>query len=232
MTVRGARVADSMTLPGITTIGLIGAGRIGSQLARLSVAHGYRVVISNSRGPETLTDLVDELGSSASAASAADAAAAGDLVIVTIPAKAIDRVPVEPLVGKIVIDTNNYYPSRDGRIAAIDDDSTTVSELLQARLPESHVVKLFNAIRSDQLTSDATPTGTPGRRALALFGDSPDARATVAALTDEFGFDTVDGGPLREGWRVQSGTPAYGARETIDELQADLAAADRTTIGM
>ena len=97
-----------MTIPGITTIGLIGAGHIGSQLARLSVASGYDVVISNSRGPETLSDLVEELGPKARAATAEEAAAAGDLVIVTIPLKAYESVPVEPLAGKIVIDTNNY----------------------------------------------------------------------------------------------------------------------------
>ena len=127
----------------MATIGLIGAGQIGSQLARLAVAHGYNVVISNSRGPETLTPLVAELGPRARAATAVDAAKAGDIVVVTIPLKNYPTVPVEHLAGKIVIDTNNYYPQRDGHIAELDNESTTTSELLQAHLPRSKVVKAF-----------------------------------------------------------------------------------------
>src|SRR5262249_11447295 len=112
----------------VTTIGLIGAGHIGSQLARLAVANGYNVVISNSRGPETLSALVEELGPRACAATAVDAAKAGDIVVVTIPLKNYREVPVEPLAGKVVIDTNNYYPERDGQIAELDNESTTTSE--------------------------------------------------------------------------------------------------------
>src|SRR5437588_10565672 len=123
------------------TIGLIGAGKIGRQVARLAVAHGYDVVISNSRGPETLSDLVAELGPGARAATVAEAARAGDIVVVTIPLKNYRSVPVEPLAGKIVIDTNNYYPERDGHIPELDNESTTTSELLQAHLPTSKVVK-------------------------------------------------------------------------------------------
>jgi predicted dinucleotide-binding enzyme len=123
----------------MTTIGLIGAGQIGSQIARLSVAHGYNVVISNSRGPETLGALVAELGPNARAATASDAAKAGDIVVVTVPLKNYREVPVEPLAGKIVIDTNNYYPQRDGHIPELDNESTTTSELLQAHLPASTV---------------------------------------------------------------------------------------------
>ena len=130
----------------MTTIGLIGSGHIGSTVARLAVDAGHDVVLSNSRGPETLADLVAELGPRARAATAAEAAAAGDIVVVTIPLKAYREVPVEPLRGKIVIDTNNYYPQRDGHIAELDDGSTTSSELLQEHLPESHVVKAFNNI--------------------------------------------------------------------------------------
>ena len=144
-----------MTIPGITTIGLIGAGHIGSQLARLSIASGYDVVISNSRGPETLSALVEELGPKARAATAEEAAKAGDLVIVTIPLKAYESVPVEPLAGKIVIDTNNYYPQRDGNIAELDSKSTTSAALLQKHLPTSKVVKAFNHIEAAKLTSEA-----------------------------------------------------------------------------
>ena len=211
----------------MTTIGFIGSGRIGSQLARLAVAQGHDVVLSNSRGPETLSDLVAELGPRARAGTPAEAAEAADLAVVTIPLRAIGTVPVEPLAGKVVIDTNNYYPSRDGQIAALDSEETTVSELLQQHLPSSKVVKAFNHIMAAQLTTDGQPAGTPGRRALAVAGDDPDARATVARLIDSFGFDVVEVSPLSEGWRYQRDTPAYVTRETADTLRTDLGAAQR-----
>ena len=209
------------------TIGLIGAGHIGSQIARLAVSHGFDVVISNSRGPETLAALVAELGPKARAASAAEAGSAGDIVVVTVPLKNYRDVPVAPLAGKIVIDTNNYYPQRDGHIAELDDESTTTSELLQAHLPKSKVVKAFNHIYAAQLTTDGQPAGSEKRRALVIAGDDPGAKATVTQLLDTFGFDTVDAGPLKEGWRIQRDTPGYGPRRTAEELRRDLAAAKR-----
>jgi predicted dinucleotide-binding enzyme len=211
----------------MVTIGLIGAGHIGSQVARLAVSHGYDVVISNSRGPETLSDLVRELGPRARAATPEEAAKAGDIVVVTIPLKNYPRVPVAPLAGKVVIDTNNYYPQRDGHIRELDDESTTVSELLQAHLPSSKVVKAFNHVYAAQLTTDGTPAGTKNRRALVIAGDDAGAKATVARLLDQFGFDVVDAGPLKEGWRIQRDTPGYGPRRNADELRRDLAAAKR-----
>jgi 8-hydroxy-5-deazaflavin:NADPH oxidoreductase len=211
----------------MTTIGLIGAGHIGSQIARLAVARGYSVVISNSRGPETLATLVAELGPNARAATARDAAKAGDIVVVTVPLKNYREVPVEPLAGKIVIDTNNYYPQRDGHIPELDNESTTTSELLQAHLPASKVVKAFNHIYAAELTMHGRPAGTKDRRALVIAGDDRDAKTKVAALLDQFGFDTVDAGPLKEGWRIQRDTPGYGPRRTAEELRRDLAAAKR-----
>ena len=209
------------------TIGFIGAGHIGSAVARAAVAAGHSVVLSNSRGPETLADLVTALGPTARAATATEAADAGDIVVVTIPLKAIAHVPVEPLAGKIVIDTNNYYPQRDGHIPALDDESTTTAELLQRHLPASKVVKAFNHIYASQLTTDGTPAGTKNRRALVIAGNDRDAKATVTRLLDQFGFDTVDAGPLGEGWRIQRDTPGYGPRRTAEELRKDLAAAKR-----
>jgi predicted dinucleotide-binding enzyme len=209
------------------TLALLGAGHIGSQIARLAVAHGYRVVLSNSRGPETLATLVAELGPNARAATAMDAAKAGDIVVVTLPLKNYLEVPVEPLAGKIVIDTNNYYPQRDGHIPELDNESTTTSELLQAHLPTSKVVKAFNHIYAAQLTTDGRPAGSKDRRALVIAGDDLDAKTTVRNLLDQFGFDTVDAGPLKEGWRIQRDTPGYGPRRTAEELRRDLAAAKR-----
>jgi predicted dinucleotide-binding enzyme len=209
------------------TIGFIGAGNIGGQVARLAVAAGYDVVISNSRGPETLSALVEELGPRARAATAHEAAAAGDIVVVSIPLKNIRQVPVAPLAGKIVIDTNNYYPQRDGHIPELDDESTTTSELLQAHLPTSKVVKAFNHIYAAQLTTDGRPAGTPNRRALVIAGDDAAAKQTVTRLLDQFGFDTVDAGALSESWRIQRDTPGYGPRRNAEELRRDLAAAKR-----
>jgi predicted dinucleotide-binding enzyme len=212
------------------TIGFIGAGHIGSQVARLAVAKGYQVVISNSRGPETLSALVAELGPNARAGTAIEAAKAGDIVVVTIPLKNYRQVPVEPLAGKIVIDTNNYYHERDGHIPELDREQMTSSELLQAHLPTSKVVKAFNHIYAAQITTDGTPAGTKNRRALVIAGDDAEAKATVTQLLDRFGFDTVDAGPLEESWRIQRDTPGYGPRRNAEELRKDLAAAKRLVV--
>ena len=209
------------------TIGLIGAGHIGSQLARLAVRHGYDVVVSNSRGPETLKELVSELGPRARASTALEAAEAGDIVVVTIPLKNIGDLPPAPLAGKIVIDTNNYYPQRDGQIAELDEEKTTTSELLQRHLPKSKVVKAFNHIYAAELTTHGQPAGTPNRRALAIAGNDAEAKRVVTQLIDQFGFDVVDIGPLSDSWRIQRDTPGYGPRRTAEELRRDLAAAQR-----
>lgn len=211
----------------IKTIGLIGAGHIGSQLARLAVRNGYDVVLSNSRGPETLQPLVNELGPRARAGTSQQAAEAGDIVVVTIPLKNISDVPVTPLEGKIVIDTNNYYPQRDGNIRELDEERTTTAELLQRQLPTSKVVKAFNHIYAAELTTHGQPAGTANRRALAIAGNDAEAKRTVTHLIDQFGFDVVDIGPLSDSWRIQRDTPGYGPRRTADALRRDLAAANR-----
>jgi predicted dinucleotide-binding enzyme len=213
-----------MTKP---TIGFIGAGHIGGQVARLASSCGYPVVISNSRGPETLAGLVTELGPSARAATAVEAAKASEIVVVSIPLKNYREVPVAPLAGKIVIDTNNYYPERDGHIPELDNESTTTAELLQSHLPTSKVVKAFNHIYAAELTTHGQPAGSVNRRALVIAGDDSAAKVVVTNLLDEFGFDTVDAGPLKEGWRIQRDTPGYGPRRTAEELRKDLAAAKR-----
>src|SRR5262249_32599710 len=143
----------------MATVGFIGSGNIGGTVARLATAAGYEVVLSNSRGPETLKELADELGPRARAATGPEAAAAGELVIVSIPVGAYPDVPAEPLAGKVVMDTGNYYPQRDGQIAELDDDSTTSSELLQSQLPGARVVKVFNNIMFKHLASLARPAG-------------------------------------------------------------------------
>jgi len=189
---------------------------------------GYDVVISNSRGPETLTALVAELGPHARAATAAEAAAAGDFAVVTVPLKNIKDIPAEPLAGKIVIDTNNYYWERDGRFPALDNGEATTSGLLQEHLPGAKVAKGFNHIMATQITTDGTPAGTENRRALATASDFPEAAELVTRLYDEFGFDAVNIGPLSESWRVERDRPAYVARQNAAELRDNLAKAPRT----
>src|SRR5436190_6162841 len=194
----------------MTTIGFIGSGMIGGTVARLSLAAGHRVVMSNSRGPETLQDLVAELGPLATAATAAQAAEAGDLVVVSIPVKAISDVPAKPLAGKPVLDTGNYYSQRDGQLEELDTGALTSSGLLQRYLPDAHVVKVFNNIYFKHLQSLARPSGADDRTALPIAGDDQAAKAAVTAYLDSIGYDTVDTGPLTESWRQEPGTPAYG----------------------
>jgi predicted dinucleotide-binding enzyme len=204
----------------MTTVGLIGSGRIGSTVARLGVAAGHRVVLSNSRGPQTLQDLAGELGPLARAGTVAQAAADGDIVVVTIPLKAYLSVPAEPLAGKAVIDTDNYYPQRDGQISELDSGSVTSSELLQRHLPASRVVKAFNNIFFKHLKSLARPAGAADRTFLPIAGDDPDAKRAVTAFLDSIGYGTVDAGSLAESWRQQPGTPVYGAPYGPFELEA------------
>ncbi|PTT18200.1 MULTISPECIES: NADPH-dependent F420 reductase [Microbacterium] len=211
----------------MTTVGIIGAGNIGSALAKGFAQNGYDVVIANSRGPETLSDLVAEVGSRARAATAQEAAEAGEIVVVTVPLKAIDDLPVAPLAGKTVLDTNNYYFERDGRIAELDEKKTTTSEMLQQRLPDSVVVKAFNHIPAADILTDGAPAGSENRRALATSADTDEAVALVTRIYDEFGFDTVNVGPLSESWRVERDQPAYVVRQNADELTQNLARAER-----
>lgn len=211
----------------MTAIGIIGAGHIGSQVARLAVRSGYDVVISNSRGPETLSELIQELGPKARAATSEAVAAAGEIVVVSVPLRNYRAIPVAPLAGKIVLDTNNYYPGRDGQIPELDNESTTTAELLQAHLPTSKVVKAFNHIYAAELTTHGLPAGAANRRALVIAGDDDEAKVIVTKLLDQFGFDTVDAGPLKEGWRIQRDTPGYGPRRNAEELRRDLLAAKR-----
>ena len=210
----------------MTTLGIIGAGHIGSQIARVAIAQGYEVVIANSRGPETLTDLVAELGPKARAATATEAGEAGDVVVVTVPLRAIGEVPVAPLAGKIVLDTNNYYFERDGHIDALDKGETTTSEIVQQHLPTSKIAKAFNHIFAADITTTGSPAGTPDRRALATAGDR-EAVEFVTRFYDAAGFDTVDIGPLSESWRVERDRPAYVVRQNAEELRANLAIANR-----
>ncbi|MFI0090837.1 NADPH-dependent F420 reductase [Streptomyces bobili] len=189
------------------TLGFIGSGNVSGTLARLAVAAGLDVVLSNSGGPESLADLVAELGPRARAATPAEAA---DLVVVSIPLGAYEKIPAEPLAGKIVIDTLNYYPERDGRVAELDANELTTSELVQRHLADSRVVKAASNIVSSQLFSLARPSGAPDRSAMPIAGDDAAAKAEVVELPDILGYDVVDIGTLADSWRSEPGTPVYG----------------------
>ena len=191
------------------TLGLIGSGMIGSTVARLAVAAGLEVVLSNSRDPETLADLVADLGGRARAATPAEAARAGDLVVAAIPVKAYEQLPAEALAGKTVLDTANYYPERDGHLAELDAGELTSSALMQRHLAGSQVIKAFNNITPHQLFTLARPADTPDRSALPIAGDDAEAKTEAARLLDLLGYDAVDIGTLADSWRSEPNTPVY-----------------------
>ena len=224
----------------MTTIGFVGSGNIGGTLAQLAVDAGYDVVVSNSRGPETLADLVQSLGPRAHAATSAQAAAAGDIVVVTVPLGKIGEVPVEPLAGKVVIDTCNYYPERDGAIPALDDKQTTTSGLVQQHLASADVVKAFNNIFFKHLGSMQRRSGAADRNTLMIAGDDDAAKKTASDFIGAIGYDVFDTGSLADSWRFQRDQPAYAGayaeggdfdkpkRADRSELQALLDQADAT----
>lgn len=211
----------------MTTFGIIGSGNIGSNVARAVIAHGHDVILSNSRGPETLAVLAQALGPKARAASVDEAATDGEVVLVAVPLHSYAAVPVEPLAGKIVLDANNYYWERDGHIPALDQGETTSTGLLQQHLPMSKVAKAFNHIRANEIPTAGRPAGDPDRRALATSSDFPEAIEFVTGLYDELGFDTVAIVPLSESWRVERDRPAYVIPQTKAELEENLERAPR-----
>jgi predicted dinucleotide-binding enzyme len=192
-----------------TPLGIIGSGAIGSTLARLAIAAGLDVVISNSRGPASLTDLVADLGPNARAATVADVAREADIVIAAIPLIAYTDLPADALAGKTVIDATNYYPQRDGQIEALDSNESTASELVQAHLAQSFVVKAFNSITFASLGNGARPAGSPERNTLVIAGEDAAAKVRVTELLDAIGYDALDIGGLAESWRSEPGTPIY-----------------------
>jgi predicted dinucleotide-binding enzyme len=207
-------------------IGIIGAGHIGGTLARRLTSLGHDVTIANSRGPETLAALATETG--AVAATTRDAARDKDLVIVAIPEKSVRDLPKDLFAsGKatVIVDTGNYYPKRDGRIAAIEDgvpESKWVSQQLG-----QPVVKAFNTIYAQHLLERGRAADQAGRIALPVAGDDAAAKATVIRLIDELGFDGVDAGTLSESWRQQPGSPCYGADLDAEGLRRALDATRR-----
>lgn len=200
-------------------IGIIGAGHIGANAARLFVKAGHEVVISNSRGPQTLETLVEELGDNATSGTVEQARDFGDVVFISIPLGKYTELPVEGWDGKIVIDSNNYYPERDGNIPELDSGETTSSELLLNHLPGARIVKGFNTIWFEHLKAQGnTELPLGDRRAIFIAGDDSDAKAVVADLIDDIGFAAVDTGFLAKGGRTQQpGTAIYNKELTAAE---------------
>lgn len=203
-------------------IGIIGSGNIGSTTARLFAAAGHEVTVANSRGPESLRELVGELGQHAQAGTVADAAREADVVLVAVPLRAYSDLPAEAFAGKVVIDANNYYPERDGRIAELESGETTSSELLARHLSGARVVKAFNTMNFRPLGSEGRPQAPRAERlAIYLAGDDDGAKAIVAGLIEEIGFAPVDTGGLHDGGaRQQPGAPIYNNPMTAQEAEA------------
>ena len=208
-------------------IGVIGAGFIGRAVAQLALAAGHAVMLSNSRGPQTMSSVRSGIPG-VQVGSAQDAAQFGDVVLVAIPLEHYRSVPAQWLAGKTLLDANNYYPDRDGHIPALDRFETTTSRLLAEHFADSKVVKVFNAIFDSDINRDARPHGAPDRRALPVAADDATAKAYVIALLDELGFDAVDAGTLDESWRFERAKPAYCVPLDKAGLKAALAAAERT----
>ncbi|ASU58531.1 NADPH-dependent F420 reductase [Nocardiopsis dassonvillei] len=193
----------------MSTLGIIGSGNIGTAIARLAVAAGIDVVIANSRGPQSLAGLVEELGPRATAATVEEAARAGEATVLSIPLTAYGSLPEGLLRGRTVLDTGNYYPFRDGRIAELDSEEMTTTALAQRLLPGALLVKAFNNIMAHHIPQLARPAGAADRSALPIAGGDPGAKARAAVLIDRLGFDTVDAGTPAESWRFEPESGAY-----------------------
>lgn len=193
----------------IRTIGIIGSGPIGSTIARFAVAAGLSVILSNSRGKESLLSLIAELGPLARAGTPDEAASAGEIIIAAIPLYAYKKLPADSLKGKIVIDTMNYYPVRDGQLTDIDSGKFTSSELVQHHLKNSKVVKVLHNQDAPHLYINANQNDRTKRTTLPIAGDDGEAKSKVAKFIEAIGYNSIDTGTLADSWRIEPGTPIY-----------------------
>lgn len=193
----------------MTTLGIIGSGKIGSAVARLAVASDLNVVLANSRGPESLSDLTTELGPLAKAGTVEEAAGDGDAVVLSVPLLAVRDLPAGLLRDRLVLDTSNYYPARDGRVTELDTESMTTSELVHGWLPGARHVKAFSNILAHHIPLLPRPSGAADRSALPVASDDVEAKREAAAIMDRLGFDTVDAGTLSDTWKFEPESAGY-----------------------
>jgi 8-hydroxy-5-deazaflavin:NADPH oxidoreductase len=203
----------------INTVGILGAGKIGTVIARLAIRAGFRVFIAGSGDPARIELIARVLAPDAHPVTAAQAAGA-DLVVLALPLGRYREIPALELRDTIVVDAMNYWRETDGDREDLQHSDTSTSEIVQAFLPDSQVVKGLNHMGYHDLETETRPAGTQGRKAIALAADDPDAKLSVSAFIDALGFDPLDAGSLRAGKLLEPGNPAFGANATLDELAA------------
>jgi 8-hydroxy-5-deazaflavin:NADPH oxidoreductase len=204
-------------------VGIVGAGKVGTVLARLALAAGHRVLISSSGSAERIALIVDVLAPGAEAATTPEVIKAADVVILALPLGKVCTLPADALAGKLVVDTTNYWEPVDGPLPEFTSADPGSSEIVAELLPGARVVKALSHLGYHDLDERGLPAGSPGRVGLAVAGDDPAGVATVAALVDEFGFEPVVTGSLETGRRFQAHTPAFGYPLTPTELRAAIA---------